>query len=236
MGSPISPIVANLFMEDFEVKAINTAKNPPKMWKRYVDDTCVILNSTTKEEFFHHINSTDPRIQFTSEDSKPDGSIPFPDSLVMSQPDGSIKTTVFRKPTYTDMYLHLDSYHHLSAKYSVINTLRHRAKTACSTKQLLTEEEDHLYNALRRCKYPLWAWNRVNTKKKQKRNNQGNNNNNKNNKPYIVVPYMKDFEETCKNICRRHGVEVYFRGGSTIRDLLVHPKDRDTILKKSGVI
>ena len=29
---------------------------------------------------------------------------------------------------------------------------------------------------------------------------------------------------------------VYFRGGSTIRDLLVHPKDRDTILKKSGVI
>ena len=22
---------------------------------------------------------------------------------------------------------------------------------------LLTEEEDHLYNALRRCKYPLWA-------------------------------------------------------------------------------
>ena len=31
-------------------------------------------------------------------------------------------------------------------------------------------------------------------------------------------------------------MEVYFRGGSTIRDLLVHPKDRDTILKKSGVI
>ena len=26
MGSPISPIVANLSMEDFEVKAINTAK------------------------------------------------------------------------------------------------------------------------------------------------------------------------------------------------------------------
>ena len=31
-------------------------------------------------------------------------------------------------------------------------------------------------------------------------------------------------------------MEVYFRGGSTIRDLLVHPKHRDTILKKSGGI
>ena len=31
-------------------------------------------------------------------------------------------------------------------------------------------------------------------------------------------------------------MEVYFTGGSTIRDLLVHPKDGDTILKKSGVI
>ena len=66
MGSPISPIVANLFMEEFEVRAIQTAKNPPKMWKRFVDDTCVILSSANKEEFFHHINSIDPRIQIHS--------------------------------------------------------------------------------------------------------------------------------------------------------------------------
>ena len=47
---------------------------------------------------------------------------------------------------------------------------------------------------------------------------------------------MKGLGENCKNICRKHGVEMYFRGGSTIRDLQVHPKDKDTILKKSGVI
>ena len=108
----------------------------------------VILNSTSKDEFFHHINSIGPRMQFTAEDSKPDGSIPSLDSLIMPQLDGSIKTTVFRKPTHKDMYLHWDSYHHLSAKYSVINTLRNRTKIVCSTKQLLTEEEDNLYDAL----------------------------------------------------------------------------------------
>ena len=29
---------------------------------------------------------------------------------------------------------------------------------------------------------------------------------------------------------------MYFKGGNAIKDLLVHPKDRDTILQKSGVI
>ena len=70
-------------------------------------------------------------------------------------------------------------------------------------------------------------------KRKQKKTNQGASNNNKS---FIVVPYMKGLAESCRNICRRYGVEVYFKGGRTIRDILVHPKDKDTILKKSGVI
>ena len=57
-----------------------------------------------------------------------------------------------------------------------------------------------------------------------------------NKKPYIMVPYMKGLSETCKNICRRHGIEMHFKGANTIRQLLVHPKDKDDILKKSGVI
>ena len=112
--------------------------------------------------------------------------------------------------------------------------LNHSLKGVSSVR----EEEDHLNQALRRCKYPWWALNRVNIMQKKEENNKGINNNNNTNtkKPYIVVPYIKGLGESCKNICRKHGVEVYFRGGSTIKDLLVHPKDKDTILQKSGVI
>ena len=79
MGSPISPIVANIYMEDFEMRALNTALQPPLMWKRYVGDTCVIIKAAQQQSFLNHINSIDKNVQFTSEDLRPDGSIPFLD-------------------------------------------------------------------------------------------------------------------------------------------------------------
>ena len=238
MGSPISPIVTNLHMEVFETKAISSAVHPPSIWKRFVDDTFVVIESSRKEEFLDHINNLDPHIQFTTEDAKPDGSLPFLDTLVQKQPDNSLLTSVYRKPTHTDLYLQWDSHHHLSAKYSVINTLRHRAKTVCSNHHLLKEEDDHLNRAHSNCRYPAWALNRakINTMNSNKNKNRKTYSTTNNKKPYIVVPYVKGLSESCKNICRRHGIEMHFKGANTIRQLLVHPKDKDDILKKGGVI
>ena len=39
---PLSPVIANFFMEDFEEKALNQATLKPTCWYRYVDDTFVI--------------------------------------------------------------------------------------------------------------------------------------------------------------------------------------------------
>ena len=36
--------------------------------------------------------------------------------------------------------------------------------------------------------------------------------------------------------CKNYGVQVYFRGGKTIKNLLMAPKDLDPMMKKSGVI
>ena len=141
MGSPISPIVANLYMEDFEMRAINTSPHLPLMWKRFVDDTFVVIRAAHKQNYLDHINSVDHHIQFTSEDPRPDGSMPFLDILITPGEDGSLSTTVYRKPIHTDLYMQWDSHHTISPKYSEIGTLHHRAKTICPSPQLLQQEE-----------------------------------------------------------------------------------------------
>ena len=154
MGSPLSPIVANLYMESFEVETIRSAPNPPCLWKRFVDDTFIILQSSHKDGFLEHLNSVDHHIQFTAEDQRSDGAMPFLDILVTPGRDGSLSTSVYRKPTHTDLYLQWDSHHTLTSKYSVIGTLQHRAQTICSSPQVLQKEEQYLQKALINCKYP----------------------------------------------------------------------------------
>ena len=55
MGSSISPIVANLFMKDLETKALATPPSPPTLWKRFVDDTFIIIQRSQKDNFLQQL-------------------------------------------------------------------------------------------------------------------------------------------------------------------------------------
>ena len=152
--------------------------------------------------------------------------VPCPSWTFWSPPqeDGTLTSKVYRKPTHTDLYLQWDSHHNLTCKYSVVNTLTHRAKAVCSTPQLLTEELNHLEGALAKCKYPRWAFQKVLKSQESKKNKK------KEKKPltqkrcHIVVPYTKGLCESYKSICSKYGVQAYFRGGNTLKNLLMFPR------------
>ena len=101
----------------------------------------VIQKVIHKQDFLQHINCVDPAIQFTEENNKEDGAIPFLDTIVKPESDGNLSITVYRKPIHMDQYLQWDSHHHLSAKFSVIHTLTHRAQTVCSNPELPPQRE-----------------------------------------------------------------------------------------------
>ena len=70
---------------------------------------------------------------------------------------------------------------------------------------------------------------------KKKSNNQRNIGTDIIQKPHIVVPYHRGLSESFKKVCSNHGVQVYFKGGTTIKNLLMAPKDQDPMQKRSGV-
>ena len=59
MGSPVSPIVANLFMEWLEQEAIATAPMDcmPQFWRRYVDDILEIIHKDGMQKLTGHLNT-----------------------------------------------------------------------------------------------------------------------------------------------------------------------------------
>ena len=53
-------------------------------------------------------------------------------------------------------------------------------------------------------------------------------------KGHIVIPYAQGLHESIKKICGRYGIETYFKGSNTIRNLLVSPKGKTPWSAKVG--
>ena len=87
MGSPLSPVIANFYMEGFEEEALDTAVDRPSLWVRYVNETFVIWpHGPDKLENFHsHLNSLRKSIQFTIEREQ-SNQLLFLDVLVTPHP------------------------------------------------------------------------------------------------------------------------------------------------------
>ena len=84
MGSPVSPLVANLFMEQLEAIATSQITCAPTLWKRYVDDIIEIIKKGQVENLTEHLNTicTKQSIKCTFEEEK-EGQIPFLDTLIV---------------------------------------------------------------------------------------------------------------------------------------------------------
>ncbi len=65
MGSPISGLIAEAVVQ--RLKRAVFAVISPKLWKRYVDDTSVIIKQDNLSAFHRFLNTTLPGISFTME-------------------------------------------------------------------------------------------------------------------------------------------------------------------------
>ena len=126
MGSPVSSVIADIFMENLEMKAFQGYGTVPRVWKRFVDDVLAVVRKAEVERFLDHLNSTHPNILFTME-LEQNRSLPFMDVRFTRLPSGALEREVYCKPTHTNRYIHADSYQPMNVKSATIRCLVDRA-------------------------------------------------------------------------------------------------------------
>ena len=109
MGSPLSPVLANIYMKYFEEMALGSTSLKPSMWLRYIDDTFILCpHQEDVQILFDHVNSIRPSIHFTMEKEQ-DNKLPILDVLVTRTEQG-FRSSVYCKPTFTRQYLKSTSF------------------------------------------------------------------------------------------------------------------------------
>jgi len=157
---------------------------------------------------------------------------------IMHTEEGTINTKVYRKKTHTDQYLSYQSHHPLEHKRSVVNTLMHRAETIINQESDKKDEIDHLKKVLSINGYPNWLIKKEQQKVTQAQTTQestDNSNTEKHNR-LAVVPYIKNLSERIRAILKEYNIATAFRPETTLRKILVHPKDKTSKLDKTGVV
>ena len=122
MGSPLGPVLANLFMGFYEkqwLKEFNFCK--VLLYHCYVDDIICLFNcEVAATNFFDYLNSRHPNINFTFEKQK-GGKLAFVDILISNDSD-NFCTSVFCKKTPIGLYTNFTSFNPFSYKIGLIKT------------------------------------------------------------------------------------------------------------------
>ena len=153
MGSPLGPLMANVFMCSIE-KTLEREGKMPAYYRRYVDDTLTIVpNIASANKFLETLNHCHPSVKFTMEIEN-NGMLPFLCTQFLNK-STKIQTKVYVKPTNTGgLLLHYKSHVDDRYKRGLLKTMLDRAFRLSSNWSYFSDECDRLKMVFSRLSYP----------------------------------------------------------------------------------
>ena len=156
MGSPLGPTLANIFLCYYE--EIWLSKCPqqfkPKYYQRYVDDIFLLFNDPSEvNKFEKYMNSRHTNMNFTKEIEN-NNSLSFLD-IRIDKTTNNFDTSIYRKPTFSGVYLNFKSFVPQVYKKGLINCLLFRIYNLCSNWSIIHDEISKIKSILIKNKYPL---------------------------------------------------------------------------------
>ena len=213
MGTKMAPCYANIFMHRLEQDLLSAFPKKPLHYCRYIDDVFFFWphGEDSFELFKEHANSFHKSIKFTFQKSTTE--IAFLDVLVKLS--GSLLTTsVYYKPTDTHMYLHFNSFHPKSLKYSIVYSQCLRLKRICSDPVDLDRQISRMAGFFLTAGYPLSVIKKQITRAKQAKRSDLLQYQKKG--PNTRIPFVTTYHPSVKclmNTQQTHNIFITFFNG-----------------------
>lgn len=240
MGSPLSPLLAEIFMSWLETSHISTSqlfKTHVLYWFRYVDDIICLFRGDESDlaRFLSFINSLHDNITFTVELSK-NNTIPFLD-LMISVVDSKHSFKIYRKPTFTDSIIPYNSCHHPTHKFASLSCFIHRLLTIPLSRHDFVTELNIIRQIAINNGFPLSVFNALYNKKLSRYQISANFalTSDKVFTPVASLPFVGGISLVVQRFLRSRGVDVTFKTPLTLGSCLVRTKDKVDDLDYSGI-
>ncbi|XP_071055083.1 uncharacterized protein [Onthophagus taurus] len=125
MGSPISPILAQIVMDHVLNKILPTLDFELPFLKKYVDDIITSIPENSLDSILDSFNKFNKYIQFTLE-RETNNAVPFLDTKVIRNIDNKIEFDWYAKPTFSGRYVHFTSSHKIKHKINTVLAMKYR--------------------------------------------------------------------------------------------------------------
>jgi len=228
MGSPLSPILADIVLQDIEEAALSRIPAELPFYIRYVDDILLAAPDNLLEVILEIFNPFHARLKFTMEVSECDR-INFLDVTLIIE-NGVIKFDLYKKPTNSGRYLNFLSNHPMEHKKGVILGLFVRIL-------LLSHPSFHVKNIkdaiiiLLQNGYPLqFIFSTINNRIRKFMINgikkRDKNVDNTLTRKFFTVPYMKGISESFRNITKKYDFRLAYTTGNSLNKYIKTGKDK----------
>jgi len=238
MGSPLSPIVADLIMQELESHTLKNLSFIPPFYTRYVDDIALAAPFTQLNDLLNKFNSFHPRLNFTIEVGG--SSLNFLEVSMINK-NGHLTFDWYHKPTFSGRLLNFHSKHPLTHKIGVITNMVDKI-LLLSHPAFHEKNFSFLINMLLNNNYPLdiifsSIKKRLSTKFNQLNNQRDHDVSSEIKENYFVIPYIEHtgekFIQFFKNI---PNFKLTFSGINRLSKFIKVQKDPLPTLFHSNVV
>ncbi|XP_075150333.1 uncharacterized protein LOC142224448 [Haematobia irritans] len=232
MGSPASPVIADILMEKLLDTSMDKLKEKPKIMTKYVDDLFAILKEDEIDNTLKCLNEFHKSISFTME-IETDNKLPYLDILLIKE-NGKLITDWYQKDTASGRIMNFFSNHPRSMLINTAKNLVNRVLTISDNK-FHKNNRKKLQNILQENNFPPKLIKELISSYKPYLDKE---NIEKEPKIYRSLSYVKGISEriTNSNIVDKNKVNIAHKNYNTLKNIFTKTKDKTPIMETSNVI